>query len=238
MLYSYDGGEQKQRFRMPTKILIADDHGVLRAGLRALLSGADNLQVIGEAADGEEALRLSVELRPDIVLMDVSMPVTGGIEATRRMKEIAPDVKVLILTVHEDKELLREAIRVGACGYINKRAAESELIDAIYAVQRGIIYVQPHLMRALVFPDSASPEEVKAGAMEELTPRELDVMRLIVQGHTNRQIADRLNLSIRTVETHRSNLMAKLNLSSRVELVRYAAEHGLLELGENNPSSV
>ncbi len=223
---------------MAIKILIADDHGVLRAGLRALLSGADNLQVIGEAADGEEALRLAVELHPDIVLMDVSMPVTGGIEATRRMKEIVPDVKVLILTVHEDKELLREAIRVGACGYINKRAAESELIDAIHAVQRGIIYVQPNLMRALVFPDTGSSEEVKTGAMEELTPRELDVMRLIVQGHTNRQIADRLNLSIRTVETHRSNLMSKLNLRSRVELVRYAAEHGFLELGDNEPTSV
>ncbi len=222
---------------MPIKILIADDHGVLRAGLRALLSGADNLQVIGEAADGEEALRLSVELHPDIVLMDVSMPITGGIEATRRMKEIAPDVKVLILTVHEDKELLREAIRVGACGYINKRAAESELIDAINAVNHGIIYVQPQLMRALVFPDSGSPEEVKTGAVEELTPREFDVMRLIVQGHTNRQIAELLNLSIRTVETHRSNLMAKLNLRSRVELVRYAAEHGFLELGENNAKS-
>ena len=222
---------------MAIKILIADDHGVLRAGLRALLSGAENLQVIGEAADGEEAIRLSVELHPDIVLMDVSMPITGGIEATRRMKEIAPDIKVLILTVHEDKELLREAIRVGACGYINKRAAESELIDAIHAVQRGIIYVQPHLMRALVFPDSSTAEEVKTGTVEELTPRELDVMRLIVQGHTNRQIADRLNLSIRTVESHRSNLMAKLNLRSRVELVRYAAEHGFLELGENTQKS-
>ncbi len=193
--------------------------------------------MIGEAADGEEALRLSVELHPDIVLMDVSMPITGGIEATRRMKEVAPDIKVLILTVHEDKELLREAIRVGACGYINKRAAESELIDAIHAVQRGIIYVQPHLMRALVFPDSGSAEEVKTGEVEELTPRELDVMRLIVQGYTNRQIADRLNLSIRTVESHRSNLMAKLNLRSRVELVRYAAEHGFLELGDSNPNS-
>lgn len=219
---------------MAIKILIADDHGVLRAGLRALLSGAENLQVIGEAADGEEAIRLSVELHPDIVLMDVSMPITGGIEATRRMKEIVPDIKVLILTVHEDKELLREAIRVGACGYINKRAAESELIDAIHAVQRGIIYVQPNLMRALVFPDSGVTEEVKTGDVEELTPREMDVMRLIVQGHTNRQIADRLNLSIRTVESHRSNLMAKLNLRSRVELVRYAAEHGFLELGDNN----
>lgn len=218
---------------MAIRILIADDHGVLRAGLRALLNTEPDLEVVGEAADGNEALRLTSELQPDIVLMDISMPDCGGIEATRWLMELQPDVRVLILTVHEDKGLLREAVRAGAAGYILKRAVESELINAIRAVSRGDLYVHPAVTRALLSEVTSMPTANQM-AIETLTPREVEVLRLIVTGHTNRQIADILTLSVRTVESHRANLMDKLNLHSRVELVRYAAKHGLFELGELN----
>jgi two-component system response regulator NreC len=216
---------------MPLRILIADDHGVLRAGLRALLNTEPELEVVGEAANGDEALRLTKALQPDVVLMDISMPGLGGIEATRRLLELQPDLRVLILTVHEDRALLQEALRVGAAGYILKRAAESELVDAIHAVERGDLYVHSAMTRALL-PDLSAKPAVEPRGTESLTPREIEVLRLIATGHTNRQIADRLTLSVRTVESHRANLMDKLSLRSRVELVRYAAKHGLLELGE------
>jgi DNA-binding NarL/FixJ family response regulator len=216
---------------MRAKILIADDHGVLRAGLRALLNAAPDLTVVGEAADGDEAFRLTEELGPDVVLMDISMPGCGGIEATARLRQLRPNARVLILTFHEDETLLKEAIRAGASGYIVKRAVESELINAIRAVLRGDLYVHSGMTRALL-ADSSSPGPSSQMPVERLTPREMEVLRLIAQGHTNRQIAELLTISVRTVETHRANLMGKLQLESRVELVRYAAEHGLFDPGQ------
>jgi DNA-binding NarL/FixJ family response regulator len=216
---------------MVTRILIADDHGVLRAGLRALLDAAPDLTVVGDAADGDEALRLTNELQPDVVLMDISMPGRGGIEATARLRQLKSDIRVLILTFHEDETLLKEAIRAGASGYIVKRAVESELINAIRAVLRGDLYIHSGMTRALL-ADSGSPEPRSQMSVERLTPREMEVLRLVAQGHTNRQIADLLTISVRTVETHRANLMGKLHLESRVELVRYAAEHGLFDPGQ------
>jgi two-component system, NarL family, response regulator NreC len=213
---------------MSIRVLIADDHGVLRAGLRALLNSDAALEVVGEAADGWEAVRLATELRPDILLLDLSMPGLTGIDVTRELKKQSSDVRVLILTVHEDEGLLQEAIRVGASGYIVKRAAESELLNAIQAVHRGEMYVHPAMTRALLrgLAPKSSLDEVP---LKLLTRREIEVLRLIVQGYTNRQIADVLTLSVRTVESHRANLMGKLGLSSRVELVHYAIEHSLLE---------
>jgi two-component system response regulator NreC len=213
---------------MSIHILIADDHGVLRAGLRTLLNAEPDLEVIAEASDGNDVLRLASELRPDIVLLDISMPGPGGIEVTRRLKEALPELRVLILTAHEDESMLREAVQVGAAGYIIKRAVESELINAIHSVWRGDLYVHPAMTRALLkemslFPVSDEP------VVESLTPREIEVLRLIAKGYTNGQIAKELNLSVRTVESHRANLMGKLELRSRVELVRYAMEHGLFE---------
>ena len=213
---------------MSIRILIADDHGVLRAGLRALLSAESDLEVAGEAADGRETLRLVSELDPDVVLLDVNMPGPDGIEVTRRLKALKPEVRVLILTVHEDEGLLREAIRAGASGYILKRAVESELIYAIHAVWRGDLYVHPAMTRALL-QDLHSTLVADEGPVEPLTPREMEVLRLIAEGHTNRQIAEVLSISVRTVESHRANLMSKLGLHSRVELVRYAKRHGFLE---------
>jgi two-component system response regulator NreC len=213
---------------MSVRILIADDHGVLRAGLRALLNAETDLEVVGEAADGHETLRLTRELDPDVVLLDISMPGPGGIEITRQVKRALPDTRVLILTVHEDESLLREAIRAGAAGYIIKRAVESELINAIRAVWRGDVYIHPAMTRALL-QDVAPTRATDEPLVEPLTPRESEVLQLIAQGYTNRQIAETLTISVRTVETHRANLMDKLGLRSRVELVRYAREHGLLE---------
>jgi len=193
---------------MSIRILIADDHGLLRAGLRALLNAEPDMEVAGEVSNGHEALRLAGELRPDIVLLDLVMPGLGGIEIARQLRKSLPDTRTLILTVHEDVGLLREAIQAGAAGYLIKRAVESELINAIHAVWRGDLYVHPAMTRALVknFPPApAAPASPKA-----LTPREIQVLRLIAQGYTNNQIAEGLSLSVRTVEIHRTNLMRKL----------------------------
>jgi DNA-binding NarL/FixJ family response regulator len=206
---------------------------VLRAGLKALLSGRADMQVVGEAGDGQEALKQVLLLQPDLVLLDLSLPGIGGIEITRQIKEQRPATVVLILTVFEDASLLREALQAGASGYILKRAAGEELISAIQAVMRGDLYVHASLTRALL--DGLAPaSQARPAGEETLTRREIDVLRLIVQGYTNRQIADALTISIRTVESHRANLMSKLDLHSRVELVRYAAQVGLLEPGTKN----
>lgn len=215
---------------MTIRILIVDDHSVIRAGLRAILSAQPDLEIVGEAADGNEALRLASELQPDVMLTDISMPgpVGGGITVARRLHETLPAVRVLILTVHEDESLLREAIQAGAAGYIVKRAAETELVNAIQAACRGDLYVHPSMTRSL-FKELAAPPVSQPTLTESLTPREIDVLRLLAKGYTNRQIGDVLNLSMRTVEGHRSNLLSKLNLHSRVELTSFAEEHGLLE---------
>ena len=212
---------------MAVDIVLADDHGVLRGGLRALLNSEDDLKVIGEAATGDEVLQIASEMQPDIVLLDLNMPGPGGIEVTRRLREVAPETRVLVLTLHEDEGLVRETIESGASGYIIKRAVESELINAIRAVARGEMYIHPSMTRALLDKPARSTRAVSE-YQESLTPRETDVLRLIVRGYTNRQAAEELGLSVRTVETHRANLMGKLGLKSRVELVRWAADNDLM----------
>jgi two-component system response regulator NreC len=215
---------------MSVRILIADDHGVLRAGLRTLLHGVADIQVVGEAGTGEEALQLTDQVQPDLVLLDISMPGLDGLEVTRRLKDSWPATRVLIMTMHEDTGLLREALRAGAAGYIVKRAVESELITAIQAVHRGELYVHPSLTRGL-FQD-LTPAPPARLEVEALTPRELDVLRLLALGHTNRQIAQVLSLSVRTVESHRSSIVDKLGLRTRAELAQYAAEHHLWRPGK------
>lgn len=213
---------------MPIRILIVDDHRILRAGLKTLFSSDPNLEVIGEAANGEEAVMMSQEMRPNVILMDIAMPGLDALEATRQLVESLPDTRVLILTMHEDSSLVQAYLNAGASGYIIKRAAESELIDAIYAVWRGMIYVHPSLMRSLVKPTQNKATPPSLDEVEPLTAREKEVLHLAARGYTNRQIANQLNISVRTVETHRANLMEKLNLHSRIDLARYAEEHGLL----------
>ncbi len=213
---------------MTVRLLIADDHGVLRAGLIALLKEETGMEVVGEADDENSAVSLAVEKRPDVILMDLSMPNTGGIEATRRIKQLVPEVRILILTFHEDKSLMQEAIRAGAMGYILKRAVKSELINAIHAVMRGELYLHPAMARLLFLEQQASSPETIKFVPEALTFREIEVLRLIAQGYTNSQAAEMLCISVRTVEYHRSNLTTKLNMHSRVELIRYAEENGLI----------
>ncbi len=209
-------------------VVIADDHAVVRAGLRALISAEPSLQLAGEAAGGLEAIEMITKLQPDILILDMSMPDQDGITVTRQVKQAGSKTRILILTVHEDEALLREAIKAGASGYILKRAAETELISAINILMRGDLYIDPSMMRVLL-DTSTQASPIEKTQVEKLTARETEILRLIVQGFTNRQVAKELNLSVRTVEGHRANLSEKLGLKSRVELVRYAKAHGLIE---------
>ncbi len=213
---------------MAIRILIADDHGVIRAGLRALLEKELDLQVVGEASNGAETLSRAAELRPDIVLLDITMPRPDGIEVTRQLTKSLPGVRVLILTLHEGVSMLREAIAAGAAGYIVKQAVDVELISSIRAVSRGEMYVHPSMTQALL-RDLSPLSEAKSPSMSLLTPRELQVLRLIARGNTNRQIAKTLLLSVRTVDSHRANLMNKLGTTSRSDLIQYALDHHLLD---------
>ena len=213
---------------MAIRILIADDHGLMRAGLHAMLEDESDVEVVGEAASGEEVLHLAGELRPDIVLLDINMPGIDGIETTRRLRISYPQTRVLILTVYAEESLLREAIQAGASGYIIKRAAEEELITAIQAISRGDIYIHPAITRFLL--KELNPDtKPKNDALHELTPREVEVMGYIIRGFTNRQIAEALYISTRTVEGHRASLFSKLGIKNRVELVEYAEKKGLMK---------
>jgi len=209
---------------MSLRILIVDDHGVVRAGLRALLKEETRFQVVGEAATSDEGLHAALELKPDVVLMDLSIPGMGGLDLTRLLREKMPGTRIVILTVHEDGEILRAALTAGATGYVVKRAVGSELVSAIDAVMRGEIYVHPSMTRGLLDMKEQAGAQPLRGDPERLTSREVDVVRLLTSGHTNRQIAGRLSLSVRTVESHRARIMGKLGLSSRADLVRWAAE--------------
>jgi two-component system response regulator NreC len=208
------------------RILIADDHPVLRSGLRVLLAADPDVAVVGEAGTGDETLRLAEELRPDVILLDIGLPGESGIETARRLKAKLPALKVLFLTMHEEEGMLLEALGAGGDGYLIKRADEPEILQAIRVVQRGDLYVHPAMTRALL--SQAETTERLPEPVEPLSRREIDVLRLLARGNTNRQIAELLALSVRTIESHRANLMGKLGLSSRVELVTYAEEHDLL----------
>jgi DNA-binding NarL/FixJ family response regulator len=216
---------------MAIRVLIADDHAVVRAGLRTLIAAEPGMELVGEATGGHAAVQMAGALNPDVAVLDLSMPDLDGLEATRRIKRETPNVRILILTVHEDEALLREAIRSGASGYIIKHAAEAELVSAIHTVEIGDTYVHPKMIRALLAETEAAKSAPVPGntPRDLLTPRETGVLRLLAQGYTNRQIAEELSLSVRTVEGHRANLTEKLGSRSRVALVRYAREHGLLD---------
>jgi len=213
------------------RILIVDDHPVVRAGLRMLLSGQPDIEVVGEAYDGATAIEQAVELSPDVIVMDITMEGMGGLEATRDIRRRVPQAKVLVLTIHKSVEYLRRALDAGATGYVLKQAADTELAVAIRVVHRGEIFVYPVFTRVLL-GNLSHDQKVGDGAppdsYELLSPREKQVLRLVALGYTNSQIADRLYLSVKTVGTYRGRLMAKLNLKGRPALVRYALERGLL----------
>ncbi len=207
------------------RVLIADDHGIVRSGLRALLECEEGIEVVAEAADGAEALEMAISEQPDLAILDVKMPNLSGLEATRQIHERAPDVAVLILSMHDEERYLFEALKAGASGYVLKRAADSDLIDAIHAVERGEPFLTPEAQRALIRDVLGDGAEREA----ELTPREEQVVKLVAEAHTNKEIGEILGLAEKTAENHRSNAMRKLGMRDRVELVRYAIRRGLIE---------
>ena len=213
---------------MTIRVLIADDHGVLRAGLIALLGEETDMRVVGEASDGYEALRLATELQPDVVLLDISMPGPDGLQVAEQLGEAVSKARVLILTVHEDEALLRAAIEAGVAGYVPKRAVRHELTYAIRTVCRGDIYIHASLMHMLIDRDNSSASK-KGYSPGRLDDCEADVLRLLARGHTNRRIAEILEVSLRTVERRRASIRRKLGSASRVELVHYAREHNLVD---------
>jgi len=200
----------------PIRVLIADDHAVLRAGLRMLLGAQTDMEVVGEAGDGTEASRKARELQPDVVLMDLTMPGPRSGDVIRQVLSAAPKTHVLILTMHDDPAYLASAMAAGAAGYVVKKVADSELVSAIRAVHGGRTFVD--LTQSL---DPPSPKD--------LSRREREVLRLLAQGHSNQQIADRIRVSVKTVETHRTRLSVKLGLKGRAELYRFAVESGILD---------
>lgn len=213
---------------MRIRVFIADDHAIVRTGLRALIKAEPDFELIGEATGGYEALESVEKLKPDILVLDISMPDLDGISVIRKLKEKGIKTNILILTVHEDVALLRESLKAGASGYIIKHAAEGELISAIQSVLRGEIYIHPTMIRPFLQPINKIPERDKNNT-EPLTVREEDVLKLLVQGYTNKEMAEELGIGQRTVESHRANLTAKLNIHSRVELLRFARKQGLVK---------
>ena len=208
-----------------SKIVLADDHAVLRSGLKMLLNAQNDLIVVGEATNGQEALAAVRDYSPDVLLLDITMPKTDGLQVLSQVKHAHPNVRVLILTMHEEEGYLRRALEAGAAGYCPKSAADAELISAIRAVMRGNVYIHPSHTRVLLDKMIAPASEAMASSAE-LSEREHAVLKLIALGHTNQDIAERLSLSVKTVETYRARGMEKLGLTSRAALVRYAIQQG------------
>ena len=211
------------------KIILADDHRIVREGIRSLLEKSDNLEVIAEAENGREAVQMAKELSPDVILMDIAMPLLNGLEATLQIKRDCPDVKVLALTIHEDEEYIRQMLASGAMGYITKYAATDELVQAVETVFKGEMVLSPAITR-LVVEDYLRWADVQQENPDKLTPREREVLQLIAEGHKNKEISDILKISIKTVKAHRNNLMQKLDLHSQGELIRYAIQKKIIEL--------
>jgi DNA-binding NarL/FixJ family response regulator len=208
------------------RVLIADDHGIVRSGLRLLLERQPDIEVIAEAADGAEARDLAARERPDLAILDVRMPKLTGLQVTREIKRQTPETAVLILSMHDDERYLFEALKAGASGYVLKTQADTDLMEAIRAVQRGEPFLTPAAQQALI---KDVLERGREASEEELTPREEEIVKLVAEAHTTRQIAEILHLSEKTVENHRGNAMRKLGMRDRVELVRYAIRRGLIE---------
>ncbi len=213
------------------RVLIADDHAVLRDGIRSLLESYEDLDVVGEASNGREAVRLVGELKPDVVLMDVAMPEMDGLEATRLILAAYPASRVLVLTQHDNQEYVFPLLEAGASGYLLKKVRGSELVSAIRAVHEGGSFLSPSVAKAVIERSIQRRRPLEEeGDEARLTEREKEVLKLVAEGLSNQEIADQLGLSIKTVMGHRANLMDKLNIHSRVELVKYAIRAGLIEI--------
>ena len=214
------------------RILLADDHAILRAGLVRLLSEEPDIEVVGEADNGREAVQKVQELHPDIVLMDIGMPVMNGMEATKQIKKRDNEVKILVLTMHDNEEYLFQVLQAGASGYVLKKAADSDLVNAIHVVNRGDCFLYPSAAKMVVedYLEKLKHGQEPTSSFDTLTDREREILTLVAEGYTNREIAEALFISVKTVETHKANIMEKLNLHRRAELVHYAIRKGILQL--------
>jgi two-component system response regulator NreC len=210
----------------PVRVLVVDDHAVVRAGLRLLIDREPSMVVVDEAADANEAIFRVMEHKPDVLLIDVTLPGESGIHAIPKLLAASPDTKILVLSMHDDPRYVREAFAAGACAYVLKEAADAEVVAAIREVAAGGSYVNPVLGARMVAADAKEQAEARADPLSE---REHEVLRLLALGHTNQEIAKSLYISVRTAETHRAHIMQKLGLTSRAELVRYALAKQILE---------
>ncbi len=236
---------EEDQHTLPIRVLLADDHDILRQGLRLLLETQQDIEVVGEARTGREAITLALSLKPDVAIVDITMPDLDGLEACQRIRRQQLTTQVLILTMHESEEYFLHALRMGAAGYLVKKAAPTDLIAAVRTVAHGEAYLYPGLAKALVRAYLAPVEHVTPSVTQDipqpiaqntglaqtlrvLTPREMEVLKFVAEGYTNQEIADRLVLSIKTVQAHRANVMEKLELHDVTHLVRFAIRHGLI----------
>ena len=224
-------GDRPDARRGKIRVLIADDHAILRDGMRLLLGSQPDIEVVGEAGNGRDAYFLVEEIRPDVVLMDIGMPVLNGLDATQQIKRAFPDVKVLILTQHDNDEYVYRILHAGAQGYVLKRSAGAELVSAIRGVDRGNAFIYPSMSKGLLsdYLRRAEAGQEKA-SYDGLTERERQILKMIADGCTNQQIAQLLCLSVKTVQAHRGHLMEKLNMHDRTELVKYAIRKGIIKV--------
>jgi DNA-binding NarL/FixJ family response regulator len=217
-----------------TRVLLVEDHGLVRAGMRLLIGSFPNFEVVGEASNGHDALQMLPKLRPDIILMDLSMPELNGIETTRRALKLVPRTRILVVSIHTDRDHVRRALAAGAAGYLPKSSDVDELKLALATVARGSIWISPSIVHVVIdsVRSGLAATEQDVGASEELTARQREVLQLVAEEHSTKQIARRLHLSIKTVETHRAQLMERLGIHSVAGLVRYAIRVGIIEIDE------
>jgi DNA-binding NarL/FixJ family response regulator len=211
------------------RVVIADDHAIVREGVKALLNLADDIEVVGEAADGREAIAKAQSLEPDVMLMDIAMPDLGGLEATVEIRKQQPRTRILVLSQYEDREYIRRFLKLGVSGYVLKKSAGSDLLAAIRAAHRGGLVLDPEIAReAMGERDGAGPRE--ADPYETLTDREKQVLKLVAEGRSNKEVADLLGISVKTAMSHREHIMEKLDLHSRTELIRFALKQGIIRV--------
>jgi len=212
------------------RVLLVDDHTLFREGIRSLLESQPDIKIISEAEDGHTAVKLALDLEPDLVLMDINMPLLNGLDCAQKIKRKKPEIQILILTMHENEEYIRNALAIGASGYILKDASAEELITAVRSVHRGELVLSPAITSLVVLNYLRWGDSDNQDSAEFLSPREREVLQLIAEGHTNKQIAEILCISIKTVQAHRTNLMSKLDLHDKGELIKYAIQKKIIEV--------
>jgi DNA-binding NarL/FixJ family response regulator len=212
------------------RVLIADDHAIVREGVKALIHMADDMEVVGEAADGREAIERAQALEPDVAVMDIAMPGLGGLEATLEIRKLCPRTRILVLSQYDDREYVRRFLKAGVSGYVLKKSAGSDLTAAIRSVHRGGLVLDPEVAREAMREHEAPDGSRAADPYDALTDREKQVLKLVAEGHSNKEVADELGISVKTAMSHREHIMEKLDLHSRTELIRFAIKQGIIRV--------